>query len=313
MGAPKVQDILDPSLKLQLQVLCEGNMERIIEEIDINRPGLALTGFFDYFASNRIQLFGKGEYAYLQSLDHDLQKIRLADFFNKDPVALVFTHANRPPDILLELASENNIPILITDLATQTFIIRLNNFLDEHLSPELVIPGVLTEVFGVGVLLQGKSGVGKSETALELVERGHRLVADDVVRIVCRDNQKLYGYVSETIEHHLEIRGLGIISVKDLFGSGSVRKSKRIDLIIHLEDWDPQKEYDRLGIKDKTEEILAVEVTSMVIPVRPGRNVPILVEIAAKNHRLKVMGFHSAQRFNEKLLQVMKDKTEQAN
>ena len=162
----------------------------------------------------------------------------------------------------------------------------------------------------MGILIQGKSGVGKSETALELVQRGHRLVADDAVRIICRDGSRLYGFVSQTIEHHLEIRGLGIINISDLFGSGAVRANKRIDLIVHLEDWDDKKEYDRLGLEDHTEEILGVEIAVMTIPVRPGRNVPVLLETAAKNFNLKSRGHNAARKFQERLARMIREAAE---
>ena len=306
MPAFAVKDLLAEELHLHLSLLTQNaNLDLQITENDLNRPGLALTGFFDYFANERIQLFGQGEWSYLQTMSPNVLDENLNKFFSYSLCCLIFTHNNSPPDSLLTRAEQKSIPVLRTDLNTHKFILRISHYLDEKLARSTILHGVLIEVFGVGVLLQGKSGVGKSETALELVERGHRLVADDIVEITCRDENRLYGSVSETIEHHMEIRGLGIISVKDLFGAGSVRKNKRIDLIIHLEDWDQEKEYDRLGLDEQKQEILGVEVDIMTIPVRPGRNLPILIETAAKNHSLKVMGHNAARLFNEKLRKLV--------
>jgi len=234
----------------------------------------------------------------------------LERFFNFPIAGIVFTHGNMPPDIFLQFAVKNQCPIFVSQLRTSKFINVFSDFLDAELAPQTLLHGTFVEVYGVGILLQGKSGVGKSETALELVQRGHSLVADDAVRIVCRDGARLYGHVSQTIEHHLEIRGLGIISISDLFGAGAVRLSKRLDLIVHLEDWDEKKEYDRLGLDDETEEILGVEIAVMTIPVRPGRNVPVLIETAAKNHNLKARGHHAARKFQERLARMTNNAVE---
>lgn len=311
MRSVSVRELLDHSLNLCLTLLNNtADLNRTIHRIDLNRPGLALTGFFEHFAHDRVQIFGQGEHAYLFSLTNEQLRSTLSRFFGYDLLVLIFTHNNHPPEMLLEFARERRIPVFVTTYSTNKFLGLFANFLDEKLAPRTTIHGTLVEVFGVGILLQGKSGVGKSETALELVQRGHRLVADDVVEIICRDETRLYGSVSKTIEHHMEIRGLGIISVKELFGAGSVRASKRLDLIIQLEDWDENKEYDRLGIIETMEQILGVSISLMTLPLRPGRNVPVLIETAAKNHILKSMGHNAARSFNEKLQNIIKDKTE---
>jgi HPr kinase/phosphorylase len=281
-----------------------------LHEIDVNRPGLALSGFFEHFAHDRIQVFGQGEHAYVSSIRPEKLLEPLQRYFNYPIAGIVFTHDNFPPDQFIKFAITNRVGIFVTSHRTSKFINVFTDFLDEALAPQTLLHGTLVEVSGVGILLQGKSGVGKSETALELVQRGHSLVADDAVRIVCRDGSRLYGHVSQTIEHHLEIRGLGIINISDLFGAGAVRTNKRIDLIIHLEDWDDKKEYDRLGLEDHTEEILGVEISVMTIPVRPGRNVPVLIETAAKNFNLKSRGHNAAKKFQERLARMIKEAAE---
>lgn len=257
-----------------------------------------------------MQVFGQGEHAFVSSIAPEKLQEPLERYFNYPITGIVFTHENNPPDTFLQYAVRNRTPVFVSSHRTSKFINVFTDFLDAALAPQTLLHGTLVEVSGVGILIQGKSGVGKSETALELVQRGHRLVADDAVRIVCRDGSRLYGFVSQTIEHHLEIRGLGIINISDLFGSGAVRANKRIDLIVHLEDWDDKKEYDRLGLEDMTEEILGVEIAVMTIPVRPGRNVPVLLETAAKNFNLKSRGHNAAKKFQERLARMIREAAE---
>lgn len=310
MHTVRVSEILKEKERLRLELINpDADLSLEISESDLNRPGLALTGFFDFFAHERVQIFGQGEWSYLFKLSENDMTEALDRLFEFSLRCIVFTHNNDPPEAFMKRADAARVPVVKTAHTTHNFIVLFSDYLDAKLAPRTTFHGVLVEVFGVGVLLSGKSGVGKSETALELVERGHRLVADDVVDIICLDETRLYGFVSEVIEHHMEIRGLGIISIKDLFGAGSVRKSKRIDLIIHLEDWNSDHDYDRLGLDDRSDVILGVEIPSLVIPVRPGRNVPILIETAAKNHRLKLMGYHSARVFNQRLINHMQKKS----
>ncbi len=303
--AVRVKDLTDDSLDFRLELLTpEISLNIKLNRAEINRPGLALAGFVDHFANERIQIFGNGEWALLNSLSEEKLENALKTYFSYYMPALVYTHWHEPPAMLLKFAREKNVPVFRTQHTTNRFIQLYSDYLDKKTAPKTTMHGVLVEVFGVGILLIGKSGVGKSETALELVERGHRLVADDIVEIICLGGQRLYGYVSDVIEHHMEIRGLGIINIKDLFGAGSVRKSKRIDMVVQIEDWQKDHEYDRLGLDNPTYEILGVQVSLMTIPVRPGRNVPILVETAAKNLRLKQMGVHAARAFNERLMHI---------
>lgn len=307
----KIGEILKESDRLKLRLLnSDADLNRDLHEIDVNRPGLALNGFFEHFAHDRLQVFGKGEHAFVKSLDEAGGSVSLERYFNYPITGIVFTHDNIPPESFLAKAIENKTAVFVSSHRTSKFINVFTDFLDAALAPQTLLHGTLVEVFGVGILIQGKSGVGKSETALELVERGHRLVADDAVRIVCRDGSRLYGFVSQTIEHHLEIRGLGIINISDLFGAGAVRADKRIDLIVNLEDWDEKKEYDRLGLEEDTEEILGVDIAVMTIPVRPGRNVPILLEAAVKNFNLKSRGHHAAKKFQERLARMIQEKAE---
>lgn len=289
-----------PELELRVVAGSQG-LDRHLVTIDVNRPGLALAGFYKNFASDRLQVFGKGEHAYIQEFSGEDVKRIGAEFFHYRFPALIFTHNNEPPPFFVEMADQTGTPLLGTKLSTHAFILHFTRVMTEELAPSTSIHGVLIEVFGVGILLMGASGIGKSETALELVERGHRLVADDIIIVRCIGNTDLYGSASELIQHHMELRGLGIINVKDLFGVGAIRGRKRIELVALLEEWDPAKEYERLGLEEPTVDILGVQVPRLLIPVRPGRNVPVLIETAAMNHRSKRMGYHAARELRDRL------------
>ena len=289
-----------PALHMTL-IAGEGGLDRHIVTTDVNRPGLALAGFYKNLASKRVQIFGKGEQAFIEECSSDEQERILAEFFRYKFPALIFTHDANPPDCFLKIADKTLTPIFKTTHSTHDFIIQFTRVITEELAPSTSIHGVLIEVFGVGVLLMGASGIGKSETAIELVERGHRLVADDIVKIRCLNNTQLYGYTSELIRHHMELRGIGIINVKNLFGVGAIRQSKRIEIVIYLEDWDPAKDYERLGLSEETVDILGVKLERLLIPVRPGRNVPILIETAAMNFRSKNMGYHAAKELSDRI------------
>jgi len=287
-------------LKLLLVTGEEGLTNRI-NNAEINRPGLSLTGFFDFFANDRIQIFGKGEWAYLNSLNPG-QLTEITDkFFQFHLNCIIYTHGNEPQVPFVKRASEKGIPLFVTSISTHRFITLISQILDRALAPRTMRHGVLIEVFGIGTLLTGRSGVGKSETALELIERGHRLVADDMVEIRRLSESYLIGSCSDLLRHHMEIRGLGILNIKDLFGVGSVRDHKLIELIINLKEWEEEADYERTGIEQSTEEILGVSVPLIEIPVKPGRNIPIIVETAAMNQRLRKMGKNSAKEFSNKL------------
>lgn len=276
-------------------------LKKEIRDPDVNRPGLPLSGFYDYFAFDRIQIFGKGESAYLRAYNADELKAILERFFSYEIFCCIFTHGDYPPDIFIEFAKQKSVPVLLSDLGTTNFITSLNAIILEAHAPVLSTHATLVDVYGLGVLLLGKSGVGKSETALELIERGHRLVADDIVTIKRIEDETLLGSGSEIVQHHMEIRGLGIINVKDIFGIRSVKHKKRIELVCELEYWDESKLYDRLGLDESWHEILGVRLPYVVIPVRPGRNIPVIVETAALNQRMKKYGIHTAQELDQKI------------
>jgi HPr kinase/phosphorylase len=302
-------NLVDGTIDIDLQLELIAGKQGLDKEIsvgDINRPGLSLAGFFDFFAFERMQVFGLGETAYMRQLRKDQMKEMLERFFSYDILCCVFTHDELPNDIFIELANSRNIPTFITKYRTTRFVSLWTHAVERYFAPSMTIHGSLIDVFGVGILLLGKSGVGKSECALELIEKGHRLVADDVVETQKIDELFIFGASAEIVKHHMEIRGLGILNVRDIYGIGSVRNRKRIDLIIQLEEWDETREYDRLGIDEQKYSILDIEIAYIVIPVRPGRNIPVLVETAALNHRLKKMGVYSAKELDEKIQKIVR-------
>ena len=278
-------------------------LSREITVSDINRPGLALSGFFDSFAYERVQLFGRGEFAYLQKLKEEGKFNTIEQLFSYAIPCMVFTHGLYPDETFLSEAERTDCPILQTDLESTEFSMRLLRIFFQLFAPKKTVHGVLVEVCGIGILLTGDSGVGKSETALELVERGHRLVADDIVELSCVNGNSIIGRgANKLISHHMEIRGLGIINVSQLYGIGAVREHKEVQLVVKLESWDQNKIYDRLGTDAHTQDLLGVKIPYIELPVKPGRNLPIILEAAAMNERLKSMGYHSAREFNQNVL-----------
>ncbi len=278
-------------------------LPRAITIAEINRPGLALTGFYDNFVSDRVQLFGRGETAYLKKLHKDKNFESLRNFFSPNIPCCIFTYNLEPPEEFRQLAEENCCPILQTDLSSTEFSSRILRVFSNIFSPHQTMHGVLIEVYGIGILLTGHSGVGKSETALELVERGHRLVADDIIEIRCVNGNVILGRgINTFISHHMEIRGLGIINISQLYGVGAIRDQKEVQMIVQLEEWNSNKAYDRLGTDQQYKELLGVKIPVIEIPVRPGRNLPIIIEAAAMNERLKNMGYNSAKDFNQNVL-----------
>lgn len=269
--------------------------EILISENDVNRPGLQLMGFYEYFNAERIQVCGNMEYAYMASIDEDVRRARLeALFATKIPLLVVARGHELYPE-MLEIAQKYEVPIMRTEQSTGEFIAALIAFLNLKLAPRITRHGVLIEVYGEGVLIVGESGVGKSETAIELVKRGHRLVADDAVEIKRVSNISLVGSSPDNIRHFLELRGIGIINTRRLFGVGAVKVSEKIDMIIELEPWDIDKVYDRMGVDNEFTSILGVKVPSLTIPVKPGRNLAIIIEVAAMNNRQKKMGYNAAE------------------
>ena len=262
---------------------------------EVNRPALQLSGFFDHFDSDRVQIIGYVEYTYLQTLDYE-RKIKIYDELVTYKVPCIVYSRNLEPDKeLIEKAAKQDIPIFQTEKQTSGFMAELIRWMNVKLAPCISIHGVLVDVYGVGVLIMGESGIGKSEAALELIKRGHRLVTDDVVEIRKVSDETLVGSAPDITRHFIELRGIGIVDVKSMFGVQSVRETQNIDLVITLEDWSREKEYDRLGLEEEYTEFLGNKVVCHSIPIRPGRNLAIIVESAAVNHRQKQMGYNAAQ------------------
>ncbi|MFH1540864.1 MAG: HPr(Ser) kinase/phosphatase [Elusimicrobiota bacterium] len=283
----------------------EGLNKRIVVS-ETNRLGLVLTDFFDYFPYQRIQILGLGEMTYIMS--HTIESKVFEKIFSFDLPAIFVTRNLEIPLVFLQLAKKNKIPIIKTALETGRFITELTLFLEDALAPSIVKHGVLINVSGMGVLLFGDSSIGKSECALELIKRGHILVADDVVEIKRRSGDVLVGSGEEVIRHHMEVRGIGIIDIRNLFGIFAVMDSTEIDLVVQLEHWKGEKEYERLGLDESCIEILGVRIPEVIIPVKPGRNLSSLVEVAAMNQRLKLRGYNAAQDLNDRLMGLMKEK-----
>ena len=282
--------------------------EKYITVPDINRPALQLTGYYDHFDSVRVQIIGYVEYTYLQTLSEERKKEMYAQLLSYGIPCLIFTTEILPDEALLQLANETDTPVFTTDKKTSSFQAELIRWLNVQLAPCISIHGVLVDVYGVGVLIMGESGIGKSEAALELIKRGHRLVTDDVVEIRKVSDDTLVGSAPSITKHLIELRGIGIVDVKTLFGVQSVRETQNIDMVITLEEWDKTKEYDRLGLEDSYTEFLGNRVQCHSIPIRPGRNVAIIVESASINHRQKQMGYNAAQELYKRLQESLTQK-----
>ena len=276
--------------------------ERLVETPEVSRPGLALAGFFEIFDENRLQIIGNAEHRYLTELPTEERCKRIVDFIKAKPIAVIYTTGLPVFEEMLVEAEKHGIPILRTNEKTSPMMAALIASLNTHLAPRITRHGVLVEVYGEGLLLLGDSGVGKSETAIELVKRGHRLIADDAVDIKRVSARTLVGSAPEIIRHYVELRGIGIVDIRRLFGMGAVKETEKIDLIINMEAWVQGKMYDRLGMDSETTEILGIHIPSLTIPVKPGRNLAVILEIAAMNNRQKRMGYNTAEEFNKKLM-----------
>ena len=279
--------------------------EIMITSKEVDRPGLALAGFFDKFEADRIQLIGKAEYRYLESLDAETRNARINKFLNLKPSAVIFAAGLPIDESIIKFAEESGTPLLSSDEKTTDLMAAIIASLNVHLAPRITRHGVLVEVYGEGMLLLGDSGVGKSETAIELVKRGHRLIADDAVEIKRVSAKALVGTSPEIIRHYVELRGIGIVDIRRIFGMGAVKNTEKIDLVIKLEPWIQGKMYDRLGLDNETIDILGIAVPAITIPVKPGRNLAIILEIAAMNNRQKKMGYNTAEEFQKKLMGQM--------
>lgn len=282
------------TMKLEVAYMPQVEGEILVSSADINRPGLQLVGFFDYFDNQRVQLIGKSELAYLSQLTPEQEEEVMEKFMAAKPVAVIQTRSTPPSPVALEKAKKYGVPLLVTPEATTNFSAALTAFLNIELAPRITRHGVLVEVYGEGVLLLGDSGVGKSETAIELVKRGHRLIADDAVEIRRVSNKTLVGSSPANIRHFLELRGIGIINVRRIFGIGAVKVTGRIDMLMNMEIWSQNKVYDRMGMEDEYTDILGLSVPSITIPVKPGRNLAMIIEVAAMNNRQKKLGYNAA-------------------
>ncbi len=278
----------------------------MISSTDVNRPGLVLgAGFFDHFEPRRIQVIGNAEAMYLKKQTEELKRERLTDFLRHHPAAVVVTHRNEIDPALLELAGYFEVPVLSTTENTSDFMATLISYLHVQLAPQITRHGVLVEVYGEGILITGDSGVGKSETAIELIKRGHRLIADDAVELRKVSSQTIVGRAPDIIRYYVELRGIGVVDVRRLFGMGSVKETEKVDMIINLEPWVQGKMYDRMGLETEYTDIMGIMIPSTTIPVKPGRNLAIVLEIAAMNNRQKKMGYNTAEEFNRKLMESM--------
>ena len=283
--------------KLKLKNLTpEIDMTEIkINTPDINRPALQMAGYFDHFASERVQIIGYVEYTYLKHLSKEQRVPIYEKFLSSEIPCVIFSSLTEPDEEFYQLAVKYNKPLLATDKGTSQFMADIIRALSAMLAPCISIHGVLVDVYGEGVLIMGESGIGKSEAALELVKRGHRLVTDDVVEIRKIDEETLVGKSPAITRHFIEVRGIGIVDIKELFGVSSIRESKQIDMVIRLEEWDKDKEYDRLGLEAENTEFLGTKIVSHTLPVRPGRNLAVILETAAANNRQKKLGYNAAQ------------------
>ncbi|MEH6947167.1 HPr(Ser) kinase/phosphatase [Peribacillus asahii] len=299
MAKVRIKDVID-AFNLEL-VSGEEGVNRPILTSDLSRPGLEIAGFFDYYPAERLQLLGRTEVSFFTRLNEAERKHRMEELCRDSTPGIIITRGQIVPEELIEASERESVPVMLSNMKTTRLYSRLTNFLESRLAPTTAVHGVLVDIYGVGVLITGKSGVGKSETALELVKRGHRLVADDCVEIRQEDQDTLVGNAPELIEHLLEIRGLGIINVMTLFGAGAVRSNKKISIVIHLELWEKNKQYDRVGLDEETMKIIDTEITKLTVPVRPGRNLSVIIEVAAMNYRLKRMGVNAAEQFSDRL------------
>lgn len=275
--------------------------EIFITNVEVNRPGLQLCGFYQYFDSGRIQVIGKSEEGYLNEFSEEEYRGRVRAFFEQKPSVVIISRDLPVSDIMKEAAVDFKVPLLRTADTTSGFMASLISFLNVELAPRVTRHGVLVEVYGEGLLILGESGVGKSETAIELVKRGHRLIADDAVEIRKVSSRSLVGSAPENIRHFIELRGIGIINARRIFGIGAVNLTSKLDLVINLEQWQQDKVYDRMGLEEQTADILDIKVPSVTIPVKPGRNLAVIIEVAAMNNRQKKMGYNAAYELLKRL------------
>ncbi len=310
MNVVTVQDLVE---ELKLEVISqETSLDRRITEQMLSRPGMELTGVVEYFrdsAKRRVQIIGTKEWLYLQSLDSEVRRERARVLFTDETPVIVFSKNFEIPAEMIELSEQTGVPLVRSEKETTVLFTAISNYLEEALSPIESVHGVLVDVNGIGVLITGKSSIGKSETALELIHRGHQLIADDRVDIFEKEPGLVVGRAPELLQQFIEVRGIGIINVVEMFGARAYRHKKRITLMIELEDWNNEKIYNRIGLSDETTRLFNTDITKITIPVRPGRSIASLIEVAAMNHRLKVMGYNAAEDFTNQLNNYIKTKS----
>jgi len=295
--------------KLKLRILSgKTGCQRLITERDIHRPGLALAGFVDMFSFQRIQIFGNTEISYMKKMEPQQREKAFKQIFAFDIPCFLVTNNSRLPNDFRKLADEYEVPVFTTPFTTTKVIQVLGDFLDEKFAPQAYIHGSLVDVYGIGILITGRSGIGKSEVALDLVSRGHRLIVDDIVTICRRMGGLLIGTGNKTLRYHMEIRGLGIIDVQSIFGIRAIRRQKRVEVQVELVDWDKCKKVDRTGLEEKTKKILGEKIPAVLLPIYPGKNISVIIEVIALNHLMKIHGIHSAKEFEDKLTKQMSKK-----
>ena len=275
--------------------------EVLISSTEINKPGIQFSDYYEFYDNSRIQIIGKSEDSFLHNHSEDEQLEIIEKFFATKPPVVIITRDLPVPTIMVDAAKKHGVPVYSTHVGTSEFMSSIIAYLNVQLAPRVVRHGVLVEVYGEGILILGDSGIGKSETAIELVKRGHRLIADDAVEIKKVSSKSLVGSAPENIRHFIELRGIGIVNVRRIFGMGSVKLTEKIDMVINLETWDSTKTYDRMGLESETVNILGLDIVSVTIPVKPGRNLAVVIEVAAMNNRQKKMGYNAAAELLEKL------------
>jgi len=310
MTTIRLANLLEPdefSLEIERIAGSEDAFSRIVTSEKVQKTGLHLTGFLDHHHPERLQLLGKAEISYLESAgsSHEADLERL---LRSGVLGFVITSRLPVPDVLRRGCEKMDVPLLRTAHDTTVFVQRVSRKLEEALSERTTVHGVLVDVFGIGILLIGKSGIGKSECALDLVLNGHRFIADDVVEIMKRPPANLIGMGSAVLQHHMEIRGLGILNMRELFGISSIRERKKIELVVQLVEWKAEQDYDRLGVEEKFHELMGVKIPLLIIPVTPGRNMTAILEVAARNQMLKQRGIYSAREFEERLIRRIADR-----
>lgn len=294
--------VLEMIQEMQLNCINIAKEDKLVKECDINRPGMQLMGYYQFFPYERIQVIGNAEYAYLQSLSNEEMIEKMDTFMTYNFPMLCITRGHKISEVMISLAKKYDRFLVQSDLPTTKFMSKISGYINNKTAPIEVTHGVLVDVDGLGILIKGDSGIGKSEAALELIKRGHRLVSDDAVEIKKLEDDMLVGQSPEITQYMLEIRGIGLLDIKSLYGVGAVKPSKTIDLVAYLENWDENKYYDRLGMDEEYMEILGVKVPRIMVPVKPGRNIAVILEIAARNQRQKFMGYNAAVEFNKKLI-----------